>query len=405
MNSFFRYTVLLVLMIVLISGCTRKNNLTGDNWSDIRPQVFTDSLFTLGFSYGDTVKVSGFEGSLLAGNYGGAEAVAMMRFTGLPETTTLAAVSEAKLTLTLKRRSAEPRNPLTLEFKKLLWPWTADSTFAIADTSLIASGIEPFVVPNVPVGTDSTLTITLPAALIQNWKHSGSTGLNLAIKTDEGGFAEFYSIDSGTQGPKLSFKYRLTTDSATATMKTFESYAISDSYRVDTTISPVEANRWIFRNISPSRIFAKFAINNSKFRNMQGAALDSVALKRVTINRAELIFYVKNNPYYSNNTNYSLRAFNVTRDSINSAQYLASSDYQLLSLSSISSGRITADSVVVNITPMVQGYVSGDLENLGIMIRSLQEMQNFGELELWHFLDAPAGKKPYIRVRYTTPYL
>jgi len=397
--------LLLILMVSLFGACTKKTNPTGNNWSDTHPLSFTDSLFTLGFSFGDTVKVSGYEGTLLAGNMDGAEAITFLRFTGLPADSLISTVTDASLELTIKRRNTEARNPLTLSFVRLKWHWTADSTFAVADTSLVPAGIADFVVPVIPAMSDSTVSVPLPADLIKNWYHAGSNGLSIAIKTDAGGFAEFYSIDSGTKGPQIKFKYKLTTDAASAAMKEYESYSISDSYRVVAPASGVEAGRWILNNISPSRIFAKFALNPSRFVDMEGVALDEIGLKRLTINKAELVFYVKDNPYYTSPNSYSFRAMNVVRDSINSAEQLYKADYEILALTSISSGTVSSDSIVINITPLVQGYTSGDLENLGVVIRSLHEIMNFGKLELWHFSDAPAGKKPYLRVRYTPPYL
>lgn len=397
--------LLLILMVSWFGACTKKTNPTGNNWSDTHPLSFTDSLFTLGFSFGDTVKVSGYEGSLLAGNMNGAEAITFLRFTGLPADSLISTVTEAKLELTIKRRNTESRNPLTLSFMRLKWHWTADSTFAVADSSLVPAGIADYVVPVIPALTDSTVSVPLPASLIQNWYHAGSNGLSIAIKTDTGAYAEFYSIDSGTKGPKIKFKYKLTTDAASAALKEYESYSISDSYRVVAPASGLEPGRWILNNIAPSRIYTKFELNPSRFVDMEGVALDELGLKRVTINKAELVFYVKDNPYYTSPYQYSFRALNVVRDSISSAVQLSSSDYQILSLTSVSAGSVSSDSIVVNITPLIQGYISGELENLGVVIRSLQEIMNFGKVELWHFSDAPAGKKPYLRVRYTPPYL
>lgn len=395
-------------LVLLFSGaCTRKNNLTGNNWSDIRPQVFTDSLFTAGFSFADTAKVSGYEATLLCGKMGTREAVAVMRFTGLPADSLLQTVTEAKLTLKFKRRSPEPRSTLKLNLFRLKWSWTADSTFAIADSSIVPFEpvIPEYTVPD--VSADSTYSITIPNDVIKNWMHTGTTGLCFALRSSENGWSEIYSIDSGSSGPKLSFKYKLTTDTATAALKEYSSLAISDSYRVVAPFGTEYDNRWLIKNISPSRIFVKFDINNSKFRDMDGNPLNALAIKRLTINKAEMVLYVKNNPYYGSTIPYGLRTYRVTKDSLSTAVSLQEGDYELLSLNPTSNGQITADSIVVNITAVVQGITSGDIENYGVMIQSLQEMANFGELELWHFADPalPAGKAPYIRIKYTPPYL
>jgi hypothetical protein len=63
------------------------------------------------------------------------------------------------------------------------------------------------------------------------------------------------------------------------------------------------------------------------------------------------------------------------------------------------------DSVRIDITAIIHSFTSGAKPNYGIIIKSLQEMTNFGSLEFWDFDTAPAGKKPYVRVIYTPPYL
>ena len=128
--------------------------------------------------------------------------------------------------------------------------------------------------------------------------------------------------------------------------------------------------------------------------------------KRVTINKAQLVLYIKNNPYYEK-VNYSLLALNVVKDSISTPIALEDGDTELMSYIGTTTGLASGDSIVINITPMVQGYTSGNIENKGIVIRSLHEMLNLGELEFWHFGDptCPAAKKPVIRITYTPPFL
>ncbi|HNX36961.1 MAG TPA: hypothetical protein PKI15_01255 [Candidatus Cloacimonadota bacterium] len=394
-------------VLTLFSACTRKNNLTGNNWSDVKPRTFTDSLFTEGFSFADTAKVSGYESTLLCGKMGDREAVAMMRFTGLPADSLLATVTEAKLTLKFKRRSPEPRSTLKLNLFRLRGHWTADSTYAVVDDSIVVfdPAIPEYTVPD--VSADSTYSITIPNDVISSWSDDTATGFCIAMRSSENGWSEIYSIDSGSSGPKLSFKYRLTTDSATSTLKEYSSSAVSDSYRITAPFGSELNNRWLIRNINPSRLYVKFAVNPSSFRGMNGAPLDSLSLKRLTINKAELVLYKKTNPYYGSSIPYGLKAYNVTRDSLSSAISLQEGDYELMTLNPSSTGFINADSVVVNVTAMVQGYISGDIPNYGVMIQSTQEMTNFGELELWHFADPalPQGKAPKLRVKYTPPFL
>ena len=410
-NRFALLSICLLSLILSFTACTRKNNLTGNNWSDNRPQSFTDSLSAYGFTFADTARVTGFEGSLLCAKMGATEAVTMIRFTGMPKSSLLnggnSTVTEAKLNLTLKRRSAEPRSTLKLNFFRIKGRWVADSTDVVSDESLVASGIPEFTVPDVPAGTDSLITITIPNDVIRNWQVADSTYFSLAIRCSDNAWAEFYSVEGSTaSGPKLEFKYRFADGAADSTLKDFSSLSIADSYRVVAPMGTQTQDLWQVKNISPSRIFIKFNFNTNNFRDTQGAMLDTLKLKQVTINKAEMVLYIKNNPYYGSTIPYALRTYNVTKDSVMTAVSLQEGDYEYLTLSQTNAGLARGDSIVVNITPQIQGYLSGNLVNKGVIIRSLQEMQNFGELEFWNDNPStPAAKRPKLRVKYTPPYL
>ncbi len=125
----------------------------------------------------------------------------------------------------------------------------------------------------------------------------------------------------------------------------------------------------------------------------------------MTINHAELIFYVKENPYYDTSTQYSIRADRLN-DSLDINTAIAISDDQVASGITTQS-YIRGDSLTVNITPLIQAYTSGDKENYGIVIRSMQELKNYGKIELWHFNDnsTPPEKQPKLRITYTPPFL
>jgi len=125
---------------------------------------------------------------------------------------------------------------------------------------------------------------------------------------------------------------------------------------------------------------------------------------RMTINKAELILFVKDNPYYEKTTAYFF-PFNVKPDTLTSETVLTDSQLETLAYTYASGTVVNKDSVRVEITPIIQAFTSGDKPNNGIVVRCTSEMHNFGKLEFWHYADAPEGKKPYIRIYYTEPYL
>ncbi len=397
-----------ILVTLVVAGCISKENPTGNNWSETHPLTFTDSdCFVAGYSFPGRDSISGSESNLLSADYEGSEAVSFMRFTGLPGAGEFEIPDSYQdstyLELTLVNRSPADRNPVELFVYKLDQSWAADSTDVISDANLTQITFDPFTVPD-SVSIDGTvIQIPLPLAEIENWHSESDTlGLSLALRTGMDSYVEILAAETG-RGPKLRFKYRNSDDEPDDEDSEYAQRATRDSYRLLADQAPLQSDVWEIANISPSRIYLNFLLDYSKFTDMEGATLDSISLKRATVNHAELIFFIRENPYYTGTRQYSLRGDRVD-DSVSVAIPAEISDEQISS-GLISQALIQGDSIAVNITPIIQAYSSGDKENWGVVIRSMQEMLNFGKLELWHFTDAPEDKKPRLKVTYTPPFL
>ena len=120
-------------------------------------------------------------------------------------------------------------------------------------------------------------------------------------------------------GPRLAFKYQ---KPETKQMLSFDMLAARDSYIVNGPQSTIQADRWVINNLHPSRMYVHWLDDWSLFKDMDGNTLDEVSRKRVTINKAELIFHLKENPYYKAGVSYSLRPIWVEKDSIEIAMKL-----------------------------------------------------------------------------------
>lgn len=399
--------IMLFLMLVLLasfSACTKKDNLTGDNWSGISPITIIDSTFTDGYSYPVEGSVKGTEPVLLCANYMQKQAYTVIRFTGMPDPANLDTVGNATLKIVALRRSPFARGSISVDVFKLNQNWVADSTAVIdnANIALTALNTSPIMVPDTLATAGDTLSITIPANDIRNWKTEDITGFNVVIRTQSDGFVEFRSIESGN-GPLLTFEYKLNGESND---RTYNMRAIMDSYKVEAPAFEILPSAWKLQNISPSRLYMKFALDEGKFVDNSGNTLSALQLKRVTINKAEIVLYIKDNPYY-NAISYSILANNVLRDSITVPISLTNNESELIAFTPTSTGIISGDSLRINITPIVQAITSQDRPNRGLILRSLHEMINLGELEFWHFMDAalPAGKEPKLIITYTPPYL
>ena len=115
----------LLLIIVLVGACTKKNNLTGTNWSDDSALSFEDPAALIsGYSFpaDSLLSITTNRKNLLVGNWQGSTAMSILRFTNLPADTTIAAyhdLSDLSLDIVLQRRNEIERSPLTLNFYKV----------------------------------------------------------------------------------------------------------------------------------------------------------------------------------------------------------------------------------------------------------------------------------------------
>jgi len=397
-----------LFLAIILGGCINDHNPTGNNWSNVRPMSFTTPLdIVAGYSFPGSGSINGTENSLVCGNYNGIESVAFVRFTGLPSVGTFhipeAYQDSTYLNLVLTRKFSESRNPVEVKIYKLNQSWAADSTNLIQDSNLSLITPQSYTITDSISSAGTQIKIPIPVAALEQWtSEADSLGLTLAIKTGENSYIEFKSRESGA-GPKLHFLYRTTDENPTE--KKYDQYCNKDSYRIDEETAPLITNQWILSNIPPSRIYLYFPMNFSLFQDTEGNPLNEIQLKRTTINHAELILYVKENSYYGTSTQYRLRADRVN-DSLDINTAITVLDEQVAS-GIITQSFIRGDSLVVNITPLIQAYTSGDKMNYGIVIRSMQELINYGKIELWHFNDSstPAEKQPKLRVTYTPPFL
>lgn len=391
----------LMLILMTLSGCTDKNNLTGDNFSDIRAITVNDGTGIIsGFSFpAETqVTITGSETKLLSGNYQNAVAISFLRFTGLSSTITNP--DSCFLKINISRRSPLPRNPLILKLYKLnkVWSDSLDlSNISESDLSSLAECTVPDSIGN----SGQEITFNIPSNEVLEWNNPDSTGWNFALKTENTGWVEISSRES-SNSPKLNIKYKTETEGEWIT---YNQSPAKDTYTLEAQeTDPSEL--WKISNLNSTCLYIKYQPSYTLFKDNDENQLSEIQIKRLTVNKAEIVLHIKNNDYYNATTSYSLYPFNVVKDSITDPVLLLKSDYETLVYTVTSKGTITGDSLTVDITPIVQAYTSGEKIPKGIMIQSTQERKNFGTLEFWDCnASTPVEKKPYVKITYTPPYL
>ena len=88
----------LLLVLILVGACTKKNNLTGTNWSDINALSFQDNAAVeSGYTFpaDSLLSITNNKKNLLVGNWEGSTAMSILRFTNLPTETAIAEIGRA----------------------------------------------------------------------------------------------------------------------------------------------------------------------------------------------------------------------------------------------------------------------------------------------------------------------
>jgi len=390
--------MLLFCLFLALTACTKKDNLTGDNFSDVRPQTFFYDGFDLGFSFGDSVAVKGNEKVLLCGHSGEVEAVTVLHFNTLPKDFTIPESYQDTtwVQLSIIRSNKSLRNSTVLQLYSIEQHWLEDAAQELDLSAMTPIG-ETFTLPD-SIGSQGTIVkLPLSVEFLNQLSTAGKDSLSIGIKAADGTWCEIDSRSTG-KGPRISFKYE---KPESKQMLTFDMLAARDSYVVTGAQSTIQADKWVINNLHPSRIYVHWLNDWNLFKDMEGNTLDEAQRKRVTINKAELIFHLKDNPYYKAGVPYSLKPIWVEKDSVEVAMQLTGSDLGSGTLPT--TGFVKGDSLVVDITPFMQGYANGKKINKGLIIKSEQEMQSFGQMEFYHFTSP--SNKPKLRVVYTVPWL
>lgn len=415
------YLLIVLAALLAFSGCTKKTNLTGTNWSESDAITFQDAdALISGFSYPadslDSVLTN--RKTLLVGRWNGSEARSILRFTNLPADSTIANLnnfSEPTLELVLLRSSVYETHPIKLKFFKVLGEYQANP-FDITQEDLQEISQAATAVDHTVISSD-TLRIALPYDLLQHWQtDADSTGLNIMVQASaEAGYTDGFveiRLSSGNSGSILSYKFK--EFPSAVDYSEFSRYASKNDYYMSHEDAPIVPGEWKISNYQPQRIFVDLQPDMTKFKNADGLTLSAANLKRVSINKAELVLYIKKDPLSLRNAiSYEISPL-MLKARPESPQVIATPDMfrpsffaPLVNLASFES-----DSLVVDITPIMQGYVSQKtfadgtlITPQGIVLMSKYERKDFGEIEFYHPLSAPQQKKPYIRVKYTPPFL
>lgn len=413
-----RYLTLIILPMILLSACTKKDNLTGTNWYDQDILQITDnnavvSAYSFMADDDDLPSLTSGRKNILVANHDGVKAKALLRFTNLlsPEAIDeLAEFRNPKLNLEIARSSKGDESPIALKFYKVNQAYNADPD------SILVENLEELTASSATwdkhtISLD-TLSVVLSYDVITNWtSNEDSLGLNILVEIpdDSQGFIELRPAGSSA-GASISYEYKSTAEDEE--YQDYKNYAVLNTFSFQRAIDE-DSSAWRISNRSGKRLYIDLQPNFSLLKDADGMALSDDVKKKTQVNHAELVLFVKDNPNFGNTVQYAFSTFLLKNRPESGA--VINTDDMVVASSIVPISNIlysTRDSLALNITPLIQAYLSektftdGEIiEPYGILIMSNYELKDFGEVDFWDVINAPEDKKPYLRIQYTPPFL
>ncbi len=408
----------IIMIISLISiGCTQKDNIvgTGGLGGNVPLNATLDhDSFSEIYSYEDSCSYN--NSTIMSfGKYSEETSYSLLRFTNLPDSSY--EISSVNISLEIKdRHNFDIVDNTTLKLAKIndiqwlenaTWWISSDSTewtgehFSELDyTELLPEDYEV-------VSENDSINITLDPVILEEWINE-DVNSSLVIYSDaDDSFMEIYTSEySDDKYPILTFEYRETEEDTlvTETIATCYDCAI---YEIDNNYEKWQ-DELKLSNIQPINIFTKFDLDalESAFvdalpADYEIANADTVLfLQRITINKAELILSNDGVNAYPLDGSISIIPLFVTADTINTdfpeIPLLTNDDISDLYISN-TTDTLNSEHFTIDITKVVQYYISNEYENYGIVLKSLNVNDNFIHTEF--------DLEPEINIIFTPPYL
>ncbi len=415
MNIGIRTVVVIMIISLIMISCTQKDNIVGSGGSgEHTPLNITidHNYFNEIFSYEDSCAYSN-SNTMIFGIYNEETSYSLLRFTSLPDTSF--EVANVNISLEIKNRNNfDIVDNTTLKLARINdIEWYENATWWVASDSTDWNNSEYFSETDytdllldeyeVECEEDS-IFITLNTNILLDWINE-DVNSGLVIYSDTDGFMEIYASEySNDKNPILTFEYRETQED-TLTTVTIETCYDCMVYEIDNNYIKFE-NELKISNIQPINIYTKFDILESTFTDVLPVdyiienADTALFLQRVTINKAELILNNDGTNTYPIDGSIYLSPYIVAIDTINTdlpeIPLLSYEDIEDLYISS-TSDTLQSEQINIDITRVIQYYISGEYDNNGIVIRSLNVNDNFIHTEF--------DIEPEIRITFTPPYI
>lgn len=419
MNIGIRIVGIIMIISLVVIGCTQKDNLVGTNGpggpTPLNTIIDHNSFIDI-YSYEDSCAYSN-SSTMVLGNYNEETAYSLLRFTTLPDTSV--EITSVNISLEIKdRKDFNIVDNTTLKLAKINdIEWYENATWWIPSDSTDWNNGEHFsetdytdLLPEEYVieCEEDSINIILNTNILEDWINE-DVNSGLVIYSDTDGFMEIYASEYSSDGnPILTFEYRETEEDTLIT-KTIEACYDCMIYETDNNFEKWE-NELKISNIQPINIYTKFDIIESIFIDVLPVDYviadndTTLFLQRITINKAELVLNNDGANTYPISGSIYLSPYFVTADTINTdpanleIPLLSYEDIDDLYISS-STDTLQSEKIIIDITKIIQYYISDEdeYENNGIVLRSLNVNDNFIHTEF--------DLEPEIQITFTPPYI
>lgn len=395
---------------LLFLGCTNKDNKINITNSGLTPLAGEISSISEQFSFRDTISVNGENYKLFVSNTEEIESQAILSFAYLPENVEY--ITDPTLTI-----YADVKPAGIMEFKlKLLEQeylessanWNeASSGVAWDEELLFDSQVQPVISADTISTTVDSLVFNLSEEEILNWTEKDQSLFSLLIYTESDNYIELFSSEH-SKPPVLKFNYKLNSDAASVDDREYNRNSFKDTSKIldkgDT--QETWSNKLEFSNLPPKKSFLKFEVDTDILVNQDGEQLTDFQKKHLTVNSAYLRLYIKNSTFNGSRTIY-LTPF-IVKSEITEPTVIDSDNMEYLINTGTSTATLVSEPdstqfIDLKITPILQGYISGEKDNFGLVFRSSYQSTNFDGVEFYGSDAEDETLRPKVHFVYTLP--
>lgn len=411
MYLMIKRTLFWLSFTLLIFGCTNKDNNINITQSDLYPLSGEISNITQEYSYKDEISVNGENYKLLISNTEELEAQAILSFAYIPDN--IEYINDATLTL---YSDLKPFGDMEFKVKRLDQEyleseanWEEASSGVAWDQELIYdSVIEPVVFSDTIAASVDSLVFNISGEEIITWSESEQSLFSIIIYTESDNYIEIYSSEN-SKNPVLNFTYKLNSDATDAEDREYNRNSFKDTSIINDKLESelIWSDELSISNLPPKRSFLKFELDTANLLNQDGEALTDFQTNHLTVNSAYLRLYVKDYSFFEGSRTVYLTPFRVLSE-VNEPTVIDSDELEYLLNTGSTIKTITADPdstqyVDLKITPILQGLISGEKDNYGIVFRSSYQSTNFDWVEFWGKDAEDENLRPKVHFVYTLP--